>query len=120
MTTMTMMTINRMMTKVATVAVGFVLMLSNNNHNVAYATSTTTKSSTTTYEMTDGGVPEGGTKYPHFIAMNDTMTCVGDIHATPFNQQVRGVNLGECENELKKIRLLIVFFLCELIICCVF
>lgn len=39
-------------------------------------------------------IPKGGTKYPHFIAMNDTMTCLGDKHATPFNQQVRGVNLG--------------------------
>jgi glucan 1,3-beta-glucosidase len=39
-------------------------------------------------------IPEGGTQYPHFIAMNDTMTCVGDVHSMPFNVQVRGVNLG--------------------------
>jgi glucan 1,3-beta-glucosidase len=39
-------------------------------------------------------LPKGGTQYPHFIAMNDTMTCVEDNHATPFNNQVRGVNLG--------------------------
>lgn len=39
-------------------------------------------------------IPEGGTQYPHFIAMNETMTCVEDKHATPFNTQVRGVNLG--------------------------
>ena len=39
-------------------------------------------------------LPQGGTQYPHFIAMNDTMTCVEDNHATPFNNQVRGVNLG--------------------------
>ncbi|KAG7363490.1 cellulase glycosyl hydrolase family 5 protein [Nitzschia inconspicua] len=39
-------------------------------------------------------IPPGGTKYPHFIAMNETMTCVGDKHATPFNNQIRGVNLG--------------------------
>jgi hypothetical protein len=39
-------------------------------------------------------VPPGGYKMPHFIAMNETMTCVGDKHATPFNQQVRGVNIG--------------------------
>ena len=30
-------------------------------------------------------LPTGGTQYPHFIAMNDTMTCVEDNHATPFN-----------------------------------
>jgi glucan 1,3-beta-glucosidase len=39
-------------------------------------------------------IPKSGTKYPHFIAMNETMTCIRDTHATPFNQQVRGVNLG--------------------------
>lgn len=36
----------------------------------------------------------GETKMPHFIALNETMTCRKDKHATPFNQQVRGVNLG--------------------------
>ena len=39
-------------------------------------------------------VPPGGYKMPHFIAMNETMTCLKDKHSTPFNQQVRGVNLG--------------------------
>lgn len=39
-------------------------------------------------------VPEGGTQYPHFIAMNDTMTCIEDTHSVPFNNAVRGVNLG--------------------------
>ena len=39
-------------------------------------------------------IPEGGTQFPHFIAMNETMTCVEDTHSTPFNNQVRGVNLG--------------------------
>ena len=39
-------------------------------------------------------VPEGGTRYHNFVAMNDTMTCVEDGHAMPFNFQVRGVNLG--------------------------
>ena len=38
--------------------------------------------------------PPGGYKMPHFIAMNETMTCLNDKHSTPFNQQVRGVNLG--------------------------
>jgi hypothetical protein len=81
------MIINRMMTKVASVSVGIILMLLN-QRNAACAA-----------ELMDehDGIPEGGTKYPHFIAMNDTMTCVGDKHATPFNQQVRGVNLGQCK-----------------------
>ena len=39
-------------------------------------------------------IPKGGTQYPHFIAINDTMTCVGVEHSVPFNSQVRGVNLG--------------------------
>jgi hypothetical protein len=39
-------------------------------------------------------VPEGGTQMKHFIAMNDTQTCIGDSHAKPFNNQIRGVNLG--------------------------
>jgi len=39
-------------------------------------------------------IPEGGTQYPHFIAMNETMTCTEDKHAIPFNNQIRGVNLG--------------------------
>ena len=38
--------------------------------------------------------PEGGTQYPHFVAMNETMTCVEDRHSIPFNNQIRGVNLG--------------------------
>ncbi len=39
-------------------------------------------------------MPEGGTKFLHFIAMNETQTCVGDVHAMPFNNQIRGANLG--------------------------
>ena len=42
----------------------------------------------------DSEIPEGGTKYPHFIAMNETMTCVEDKHAIPWKSQIRGVNLG--------------------------
>jgi glucan 1,3-beta-glucosidase len=34
------------------------------------------------------------TKYKHFRALNDTHTCIGDEHALPFNNQIRGVNLG--------------------------
>ena len=39
-------------------------------------------------------IPEGGTQYPHFVAMNETMTCQDDKHVIPFNNQIRGVNLG--------------------------
>mmetsp|Transcript_49478 Transcript_49478/g.120105 ORF Transcript_49478/g.120105 Transcript_49478/m.120105 type:complete len:759 (-) Transcript_49478:186-2462(-) len=49
---------------------------------------------TTTASETEILPPPGGTKYPHFIAMNETMTCIGDTHSTPFNNAVRGVNLG--------------------------
>lgn len=35
-----------------------------------------------------------GTKFAHFTAYNDTMTCSGDEHSTKFNEAVRGVNLG--------------------------
>ena len=34
------------------------------------------------------------TQYKHFIAHNKTHTCTADIHALPFNNQIRGVNLG--------------------------
>mmetsp|Transcript_3783 Transcript_3783/g.8234 ORF Transcript_3783/g.8234 Transcript_3783/m.8234 type:complete len:392 (-) Transcript_3783:1314-2489(-) len=34
------------------------------------------------------------TQYKHFLAHNKTMTCFADEHATPFNNQIRGVNLG--------------------------
>jgi len=39
-------------------------------------------------------VPEGGTKFKTFVAMNDTQTCVEDAHSRPFNNQIRGANLG--------------------------
>lgn len=32
--------------------------------------------------------------FQHFVAHNNTMTCTADEHARPFNNQVRGVNLG--------------------------
>jgi len=36
----------------------------------------------------------GGIRYRHFVAHNETMTCTADEHARPFNNQIRGVNLG--------------------------
>jgi glucan 1,3-beta-glucosidase len=32
--------------------------------------------------------------FKHFIAHSDTQTCTSDEHATPFNNQIRGVSLG--------------------------
>jgi len=37
---------------------------------------------------------EDNTHYEHFVAHNKTWTCSADSHATPFNNQIRGVNLG--------------------------
>lgn len=34
------------------------------------------------------------TQFKHFIALNNTQTCIGDEHSRPFNNQIRGVNLG--------------------------
>lgn len=35
-----------------------------------------------------------GEKFPHFEAHSETMTCTADEHARPFNNQIRGANLG--------------------------
>ena len=32
--------------------------------------------------------------FQHFVPHNDSMTCTADEHAQPFNNQIRGVNLG--------------------------
>lgn len=37
---------------------------------------------------------DDSTVFPHFVAHNKTMTCSSDEHARPFNNQIRGVNLG--------------------------
>jgi glucan 1,3-beta-glucosidase len=34
------------------------------------------------------------TQYKHFVAHHESHTCSADAHATPFNNQIRGVNLG--------------------------
>lgn len=39
-------------------------------------------------------IPTGGQQFKHFIALNETQTCIGDEHSRPFNNQIRGVNLG--------------------------
>lgn len=38
--------------------------------------------------------PDDIIQFKHFSASNSTQTCVGDEHALPFNNQIRGVNLG--------------------------
>ncbi len=38
-------------------------------------------------------IKEGDT-FEHFVAHNKTRTCTSDAHARPFNNQIRGVNLG--------------------------
>ena len=35
-----------------------------------------------------------GDTFPHFVAHNLTRTCSADEHARPFNNMIRGVNLG--------------------------
>ena len=45
-------------------------------------------------EAASTGEENHGTAYQHFIALNHSQTCIGDEHATPFNNQIRGVNLG--------------------------
>ena len=35
-----------------------------------------------------------GDTFPHFMAHNRTRSCSADEHARPFNNQIRGVNLG--------------------------
>ena len=34
------------------------------------------------------------TRFRHFKYNNHTQTCAGDVHTRPFNNQIRGVNLG--------------------------
>jgi hypothetical protein len=34
------------------------------------------------------------TRYKHFVAHNTTQTCTTDDHFRPFNNQIRGVNMG--------------------------
>lgn len=54
-------------------------------------------------ETANGGNEESGgsheddqdsTEFLHFVAHNKTMTCTADEHASPFNNQIRGTNLG--------------------------
>lgn len=42
-----------------------------------------------TFSEENDGIP-----FTHFVAHNSSMTCTADEHSSPFNQQIRGVNLG--------------------------
>jgi hypothetical protein len=44
--------------------------------------------------MENTTLPKDGMQFKHFVALNDTQTCIGDQHARPFNNQIRGVSLG--------------------------
>ena len=37
---------------------------------------------------------DAGTTFKHFTAFSSSHTCSADEHALPFNNQIRGVNLG--------------------------
>ena len=51
--------------------------------------------SPTTLAVTPPPPPKtGSAQFKHFVAHHETHTCTGDSHATPFNNQIRGVNLG--------------------------
>lgn len=39
-------------------------------------------------------VDDDSVAFPHFVAHSSNMTCSADEHARPFNNQIRGVNLG--------------------------
>jgi len=53
------------------------------------------KSSTVKPNIAPAVKPVGpGIKFHDFVAHDDTQTCSQDQHATPFNKQVRGTNLG--------------------------
>ena len=39
-------------------------------------------------------VTDEGTPFMHFLAFDSNQTCTSDKHAMPFNNQIRGVNLG--------------------------
>jgi glucan 1,3-beta-glucosidase len=55
---------------------------------VAFSAGVTSTTATATATTTDS------TQYLHFVAHNQTQTCTSDTHALPFNNQIRGVNLG--------------------------
>lgn len=59
-----------------------------------FLSTVTTLTSVALATASETALPEGGTQFKHFVAMNDTQTCVGDEHSRPFNNQIRGANLG--------------------------
>ena len=56
--------------------------------------STTHSSSGSSSSRSGDDVGDDRIEFLHFTAHNSTMTCTSDTHARPFNNQIRGVNLG--------------------------
>src|SRR3569623_1316706 len=63
-------------------------------HSPSSSSSSSPYSSSTFASNTTDDDVEDSTTFLHFIAHNKTMTCSADEHARPFNNQIRGVNLG--------------------------
>ena len=59
-----------------------------------YNNNSTSKSPTHSPTINEPDPNDEGIKFEHFTAYSSSQTCIGDVHALPFNNQVRGVNLG--------------------------
>ena len=68
---------------------GHAKAVSTETMNVDGAASLPTEPKQKKEEDEDPGIP-----FRHFVAHDSTMTCTADEHARPFNNQIRGVNLG--------------------------
>jgi glucan 1,3-beta-glucosidase len=62
-------------------------------HQVSDASSETTTASSSSSSI-DAPLSDDSIVFRHFIAHSANMTCSADEHAQPFNNQIRGVNLG--------------------------
>lgn len=80
------MTLRRWHTAISVLIIGATIA-----HVTSAAANTATDGDT---DKKAGADADAGTQYKHFIAHNSTWTCAADEHATPFNNQIRGVNLG--------------------------
>jgi hypothetical protein len=64
---------------------------------VCYAKPTPDDSNSATTPSPTPNEPDAndmGSQFKHFTAYSSSMTCDADEHALPFNNQIRGVNLG--------------------------
>jgi glucan 1,3-beta-glucosidase len=60
----------------------------------SYASSDGSTSGDSDTVDTSYGGDDTSMQFKHFTAHNESMTCSSDEHARPFNNQIRGVNLG--------------------------